>query len=95
MATPKFIDSKGFCTSYAHGCGYLDSASVPNVDDSQAITMGREGAVYFVKARAYNGHANVWEVYDIEGGRVNARREFLRLIKERNGIRKIGVDSSL
>lgn len=51
----RFHRKDGLCTVYALACGYLNATRV--ADDPQAITMGAEGAVYFVKQR---GAASVW-----------------------------------
>lgn len=45
----KFRRADGFCTVYALACGHLNAHTVG--DDPMAITMGADGAVYWVKSR--------------------------------------------
>lgn len=45
----KFLRADGLCTVYALACGHLNAHTVDG--DSMAITMGADGAVYWVKSR--------------------------------------------
>ena len=47
----KIHQKNGMLTAYGLACGYLNAHRVG--DDAQAIVMGAEGAVYFVKSRAH------------------------------------------
>ena len=47
----KIHQKNGMLTAYGLACGYLNAHRVG--DDAQAITMGAEGAVYFVKSRVH------------------------------------------
>jgi hypothetical protein len=86
---PKFYDKQGFCTSYAHACGYLDAAK--KNDDPQYITMGAEGAVYFVKARIRM--PIVWDTFERNGeGRKLARKRFMELVKQEKAERFKGYN---
>ena len=88
-ASPKFFDKRGFCTVYSHACGYLDSAMKHG--DPQYITMGAEGAVYFVKART--GFPIVWDCFNRDtAGRKAARKRFMELAKQTGAVRKIGYN---
>lgn len=81
----KFHDKRGFCTSYSHACGYLDSAEKDG--DPQYITMGAEGAVYFVKARI--SMPIVWDTFERNSaGRKAARKRFMELVKQTGARRK-------
>jgi hypothetical protein len=80
----KFHDKRGFCTAYSHACGYLDTAEKDG--DAQFISMGAEGAVYFVKART---EERVWDTFERNSaGRKAARKRFMELIKQTGAIRK-------
>ena len=46
-----FRRADGLCTAYALACGHLNAHRVG--DDAQAITMGADGAVYWVKSRMH------------------------------------------
>lgn len=83
---PKFVRSNNFLTRFAHACGYLDSATLN--DDRQAISLGVDGPCYHVKARPYNGHARVWECFELEE-RGDAVKLFRRLIRERSAKRNV------
>ena len=82
----KFIDSKGFLTAYAHACGYLDVADIG--DDKTRITMGKDG-LYFVKMSPSVTQPQVWKCFDSSTARTDARKFFLKLIKEHNATRRI------
>ena len=56
----KFKRKNGRLTAYALACGYLESHKVG--DDAQAVTMGAEGAVYFVKQRIHDDKP-AWETF--------------------------------
>ena len=45
----RFRRADGLCTVYALACGHLNAHTVG--DDPQAVTMGADGAVYWVKSR--------------------------------------------
>lgn len=82
----KFQDKRGFCTIYAHRCGYIDTARVGN--DDRSIIMGAEGAVYFVQAHCVA--PRVWDCFDATSeGRKQARARFMQLIREHKAIRHI------
>lgn len=51
MKPNKFRRADGLCTAYALACGHLNAHAVGS--DSQAITMGADGAVYWVKSRVH------------------------------------------
>lgn len=51
MKPNRFRRADGLCTVYALACGHLNAHAVGN--DSQAITMGADGAVYWVKSRVH------------------------------------------
>lgn len=85
--SPKFADKRGFLTSYAHRCGYLDIAHIG--DDRNAITMGAEGAVYFVKVAPAKDRCQVWDCFDATSqGRKDARKRFMQLIREHKATRE-------
>lgn len=80
-----FHTADGYCTVYALACGYLDSAVKGT--DRQHVTMGAEGAVYFVKCR---GDSPVWETFERNPeGRKEARKLFNELIKREKAIRNL------
>lgn len=64
MERNKFKRADGLCTVYALACGYLNAASYG--DDKQAVTMGAEGAVYFVKSRVHLSGTDrtLWAVFE-------------------------------
>lgn len=71
----KFKRADGLCTVYALACGHLNSHEVDG--DPQAITMGADGAVYFVKSRVHR---------DPQPGR-EGQRLWLAFPRDRNGYR--------
>lgn len=52
MDRNKFRRADGLCTVYALACGYLNAHAVG--DDPQAVTMGADGAVYWIKSRVHS-----------------------------------------
>jgi hypothetical protein len=91
MKTLKFHDKRGFCTRYAHACGYLDSASLNG--DAQHVTMGFEGACYFVKCRtSATCPVFQWETFDA-WERKKARAVFMAMVKREGATRRIGRDA--
>lgn len=72
----KFIRADGLCTVYALACGYLNAYTVGN--DPQAITMGADGAVYWVKSRVHGQPRYLAFPRDCEGYR-EAVRTFRKL----------------
>lgn len=81
----RFIrESDNMLTRYAHGCGYLDSATA--CGDRMAVTLGIDGACYHVKGRAYNGTGSEWETFDIDR-RADAAKAFRRMIAARGATR--------
>jgi hypothetical protein len=85
---PKVNDRRGFVTSYGHRCGYLDSAQL--ADDPQHVTMGHEGATYFVQCRvSATNPVFIWESFDTNSaGRKAARRRFMELVRIEGARRK-------
>ena len=47
----KFLRKDGLCTVYALACGHLNAYTVGG--DPQAVTMGADGAVYWIKSRIH------------------------------------------
>ncbi len=86
--------ARGFCTRYAHACGYLDTATIDK--DREAITMGLDGC-YFVRAHdPVSGKQLAWEVFDCDGknengyygtGRKAAQKFFMETIKKYHATR--------
>lgn len=72
MSGPYFVRADGYLTAYSHACGYLDSATANG--DPMAVTMGREGCVYHVKAR----HPSAWETFRNRADAVKCFRHFIR-----------------
>ena len=85
----RFRRADGLCTVYALACGHLNAHTVG--DDAQAITMGADGAVYWVKSRVHRddrpGRENqiLWLTFrrDCDGYR-DAIRAFRRLCRSAN-----------
>ena len=94
-------DKRGFCTAYAHGCGYLDRATLH--DDPEFLTMGAEGSVYFVKVRANpyfktelggtnppQDNGRRWDCFAHDStGRKAARRQFMHYVKTLGAVRDV------
>lgn len=80
--TNKFRRADGMCTLYALACGHLNAHEVNG--DRQAITMGAEGAVYFVKSRVHRDPQKgregmtLWLTYDRDA---EGYREALRMFR--------------
>lgn len=87
--SPKFYDSRGFCTRYAHACGYLDTAMA--LGDRQHVTLGFEGAVYHVKCRTSPTCPRLqWETFDGDSaGRKAARKCFMDMVRREGAVRLI------
>lgn len=82
----KFVTKRGYLTSYAHRCGYLDVASID--DDAEAITMGHDGC-YFVRMRPTETEPRVWECFDGPTARKDAHKFFTGLVRKHKALRKL------
>ena len=81
----KFRRADGSCTLYALACGHLDAHRVGG--DPQAITMGAEGAVYFVKSRVHTDPQQgregmaLWLTYDRDAEGYREARRMFRMLR--------------
>lgn len=95
MNAPRLQRKDGTPTAYALACGYVLAHRIG--DDPQAVTMGTDSAVHWVKSRHHPADASdnrpggtLWRTFerDASGYRA-ARREFRRLAREAETLPRI------
>lgn len=82
----KFTTKTGWLSTYAHACGYLDTAERDG--DTSFMTMGKDGC-YFVRART---NPRTWECFDGPKARTDARAFFKQLCRTTGARRKINKE---